>query len=83
MKKRVLSILLALCMAVCLLPTGMFAEGETDKRVGTKQGLVDALADDTALRSIAVQNIGPNEAEVENDLKIIHSNQRYQADKRH
>lgn len=68
MKKRRLSILLALCTAVCFLTTGMFARGETGERVGTKQGLVNASADGTALRSVAVQNIGPNEVEVENDL---------------
>ena len=49
MKKRILSILLTLCMAICLVP-------------------VSVLADDTALRSIAVQNIGHTEAAVENDL---------------
>ena len=49
MKKRILSILLTLCMVICLVP-------------------VSVLADDTALRSVAIQNIGPNEAAVENDL---------------
>ena len=49
MRKRILSILLALCMVICLVP-------------------VSVLADDTALRSIAVQNIGPTEAAVANDL---------------
>ena len=29
MKKRLLSILLTLCMVLCLVPTGVFAEGET------------------------------------------------------
>ena len=29
MNKRILSILLALCMLLCLVPTGVFAEGET------------------------------------------------------
>ena len=29
MRKRVLSILLTLCMLFCLVPTGVFAEGET------------------------------------------------------
>ena len=29
MKKRILSILLTLCMLFCLVPTGVFAEGET------------------------------------------------------
>ena len=49
MKKRLLSILLTLCMLLCIVP-------------------VSALADDTALRSIAVQNIGPNEAAIDTDL---------------
>ena len=29
MKKQILSILLTLCMVLCLVPTGIFAEGET------------------------------------------------------
>ena len=51
MKKRLLSILLTLCILLCIVP-------------------VSALADDTALRSVAVQSIGPNEAEVELDLGV-------------
>ena len=31
MKKRILSILLALCMALCILPTTAFAEGKTEE----------------------------------------------------
>ena len=45
MKKRILSILLALCMLFCLVPTAAFAEGETNRKVETEQELVDALAD--------------------------------------
>ena len=45
MKKRLLSILLALCMVICLVPMSAFAEGETTKKVETEQELVDALAD--------------------------------------
>ena len=45
MKKRILSILLALCMVLCLVPTTAFAEGETNRKVKTEQELVDALAD--------------------------------------
>ena len=45
MKKRILSILLALCMLFCLVPTMAFAEGETNRKVETEQELVDALAD--------------------------------------
>ena len=29
MKKRIIGILLTLCMMICLVPTGVFAEGET------------------------------------------------------
>ena len=45
MKKRILSILLALCMLFCLVPTTAFAESETNRKVETEQELVDALAD--------------------------------------
>ena len=31
MKKRLFSILLALCMVLCLVPTSVFAEGETEE----------------------------------------------------
>ena len=45
MKKQILSILLTLCMVLCILPTGVFAEGERTKDVSTVQELTDALAD--------------------------------------
>ena len=48
MKKRILSILLALCVLFCLVPTTAFAEGETNRKVETEQELVDALADSSA-----------------------------------
>ena len=48
MEKRILSILLALCMLFCLVPTTAFAEGETSRKVETEQELVDALADSSA-----------------------------------
>lgn len=48
MKKRILSILLTLCMLLCLVPTTAFAEGETNRKVETEQELVDALADSSA-----------------------------------
>ena len=48
MKKRLLSILLALCMLFCLVPTTVFAAGETNRKVETEQELVAALADGTA-----------------------------------
>ena len=45
MRKRILSILLTLCMVLCLVPITVFAEGETNRKVETEQELVDALAD--------------------------------------
>ena len=48
MKKRILSILLALCMLFCLVPTTAFAAGETNRKVKTEQELVNALADSSA-----------------------------------
>lgn len=47
MKKRLLSILLTLCMVLCLAPTGVFAGGETTRGVANEQELVNALADST------------------------------------
>ena len=48
MKKRILGILLTLCIVICLAPTGVFADGETVKNVATAQELIDALAVQTA-----------------------------------
>ena len=45
MKKRLISILLALCMVICIVPTGVFAEGETFKNVSSAAELKNALAD--------------------------------------
>ena len=47
MKKRILSILLTLCMLFCLVPTSVFAEGETFKNVASAAELKSALADDS------------------------------------
>ena len=47
MKKRILSILLALCMLFCLTPISVFAEGETFKNVASAAELKSALADDS------------------------------------
>ena len=47
MKRRIFSILLTLCIVLCLAPTSVFSEGETTQLVATEQELVDALADDT------------------------------------
>ena len=56
MKKRILSILLALCMLFCLVPTTAFAEGETNRKVETEQELVDALAD-SSVDIITLKNV--------------------------
>ncbi len=49
MKKRILSIILALCMVICFVPTGVFAEGETPKevKVADEDEILTALADST------------------------------------
>ena len=44
MKKRILSILLVLCMLFCLVPTTAFAASETNRKVETEQELVDGPA---------------------------------------
>ena len=44
MKKRILSILLTLCMLFCLVPTGVFAEGETATGSAAIQFGTDALS---------------------------------------
>ena len=44
MKKRILSILLTLCMLLCLVPTGVFAEGETATGSAAIQLGTDALS---------------------------------------
>ena len=45
MKKRILSILLALCMMICLVPTSVFAEDIAFKDVASAAELKNALAD--------------------------------------
>ncbi len=49
MKKRIFSILLTLCMVLCLVPTRVFAEGETLKevKVADEAEILAALADST------------------------------------
>ena len=44
MKKRILSIMLTLCMLFCLVPTGVFAEGETATGSAAIQLGTDALS---------------------------------------
>ena len=47
MKKRILSILLTLCMVICFVPTGVFAEDIAFKDVASAAELKNALADDS------------------------------------
>ena len=62
MKKRILSILLALCMLFCLAPTSVFAEGETFKNVASAAELKNALADDSVPGIRLTSNIVTGEA---------------------
>ena len=45
MKKRILSILMTLCMVICFAPTGVFAEDIAFKNVASAAELKNALAD--------------------------------------
>ena len=45
MRKRILSILLTLCMVICFVPTGVFAENIAFKNVASAAELKNALAD--------------------------------------
>ena len=62
MKKRILSILLTLCMLLCLVPTSVFAEGETFKNVANAAELKSALADDSVPGIRLTSNIVTGEA---------------------
>ena len=62
MKKRILSILFALCMLFCLVPTSVFAEGETFKNVANAAELKSALADDSVPGIKLTSNIVTGEA---------------------
>ena len=62
MKKRILSILLALCMLFCLTPISVFAEGETFKNVASAAELKSALADDSVPGIRLTSNIVTGEA---------------------
>ena len=66
MKKRILSILLTLCMLFCLVPTTAFAAGETNRKVETEQELVAALADGTADGTRLTKDI-----DISNSLTIL------------
>ena len=62
MRKRILSILLTLCMLLCLVPTSVFAEGETFKNVANAAELKSALADDSVPGIKLTSNIVTGEA---------------------
>ena len=47
MKKRLISILLTLCIVLCFVPTGVFAEDIAFKNVASAAELKNALADDS------------------------------------
>ena len=60
MKKRIVSILLALCMVLCFVPVETFADGETTEKVGTEQELINALADGSVDNIILKNDIAIN-----------------------
>ena len=62
MRKRILSILLTLCMVLCIVPTSVFAEGETFKNVASAAELKNALADDSVPGIRLTSNIVTGEA---------------------
>ncbi len=53
MKKKILSILLAICMAMCLLPTGVFADGKAFTAFGSDGNNGDGKVIDTAYNTAA------------------------------
>lgn len=53
MKKKILSILLAICMAMCLLPTGVFADGKAFTAFGSDGNNGDGTVIDTAYDTAA------------------------------
>lgn len=61
MKKRILSILLALCMLFCLVPTGVFAEGETATGSAAIQLGTDALSKNVNTASAPTVYFGQNQ----------------------
>ena len=48
MKKRIISILLTLCMVLCLVPTGIFADGETTRKPAAIQLGTNSISNPTA-----------------------------------
>ncbi len=62
MKKRLISILLALCMVFCIVPTGVFAEDIAFKNVASAAELKNALADSSVPGIRLTSNIVTGEA---------------------
>ena len=62
MKKRILSILLTLCMVICFVPTGVFAEDIAFKDVASAAELKNALADSSVPGIRLTSNIVTGEA---------------------
>ena len=61
MKKRLLSILLTLCMLFCLVPTGVFAEGETATGSAAIQLGTDALSKNVNTATAPTVYFGQNQ----------------------
>ena len=62
MKKRILSILMTLCMVICFVPTGVFAEDIAFKNVASAAELKNALADSSVPGIRLTSNIVTGEA---------------------
>ena len=62
MKKRILSILLTLCMVICFVPTGVFAEDIAFKDVASAAELKNALADSSVSGIRLTKDIVTDEA---------------------
>ena len=61
MKKRILSILLTLCMVLCIVPAGVFAEGETATGSAAIQLGTDALSKNVNTASAPTVYFGQNQ----------------------
>ena len=61
MKKRILSILLTLCMVLCLMPTGAFAEGEAATGSAAIQLGTDALSKNVNTATAPTVYFGQNQ----------------------
>ena len=61
MKKRILSILLTLCMLLCIMPTGAFAEGEAATGAAAVQLGTDALSKNVNTATAPTVYFGKNQ----------------------